>query len=171
MIFEEPWILPESLFAHLDEALEPDDEVIKYVTDNNPEFFTEKGEELGKWIPLEQEAFIKYMIEDKDFLFQVYPLIDQNYFTIPELRDIVRTIKDMTHDEVEVTYPNLSIELLHHYDLSDISKEISWGIVCEVLEECQDDNNFRSIDNDWYKDYFINRLISRLGDVDEKSWC
>lgn len=172
--YEEPWKLPESVFDGLDEALQPDDvdeTVVETMTEKEALFFTDKGEPLGKWVPNQELAFIKFMIEDPDFFFQVYPLIDQNWFSVPELRDIVRTMKDMHNDGVKVTYGNLSAEMVRHYDLGDLSKQISWGIICEVLEECQVDDCLEGYDQDWYEKYFIDRLIIRQDDVDSKEWC
>lgn len=172
--YEEPWTLPESIFDGLDEALQPDDvdeTVVETMTEREPSFFTDKGEPLGEWIPKQELAFIKFMVEDPDFFFQVYPLINQNWFSVPELRDIVRTMKDLHDDGVEVTYRSLSEEMVQHYDLADLSKEISWGIITGVLEDCQGDECLDGFDRDWYEKYFIDRLIIRQDDVDSKEWC
>ena len=161
-MYEEPWTLPESIFDGLDDALKPDqidESVVEVVSSNINKYFIDEGDPLGEWVPKEELVFIKFMIEDRDFFFKVYPLIDQNWFTLPEFRDIARTLKDMYRSGVDVTYPNLSVELLHHYDLSDITKEISWGIICELLEECQEDWCLEGFDIDWYKWYFVDRLV------------
>lgn len=125
-------------------------------------YFVEKPESLGRFVTFEQEAFIKFMVEDQDFLFQVYVFVDQNWFSCPELRDIVRTIKDLYYDKIPVTYNNILDAMAGRYDLTDETKEMSWNIINEIMKECRGDECLEGLDEDWYKSYFVERLIMTI---------
>jgi len=159
-IYDEPWGVPESILDNLDEALQPDG--IEKFSPAPGEFFIEKAEPLGRVVTFEQEAFIKFMVEDKDFFFQVYPLVNQNWFFPFELRDIVRTIKDLYYSGIQVTYNSILEAMTARYDMADESRAISWKIIESVLEECQGDECFEGLDVDWYKVYFIERLLKTI---------
>lgn len=105
-------------------------------------------------VPYEQEIFIKFMVEDKNFLFQTHK-IDQNEFTVRELRDIVRTIKDMSNAGEEITYETLRETLRPRYAGDDESKEISWMIIEAVLDECASGVCLNGVDEDKCKKHFI----------------
>lgn len=129
------------------------------------DYFKEKPEPLGRVVPKEQEAFIKLMIEDKEFLFRVVHLIDQNWFAPAEMRDVVRTIRDMYADGVEITYDSVYSRVSGHYDVTDLSKEISLIIIKDALDECQEGGCIDRIPLERYRDVFINRLVERRYEI------
>ena len=125
------------------------DETLGIVTKKS--FFKDpKG--LERVIEDDQIAFIKLMIEDRDFLCLSNNCIDQNWFTLPESRDIIRVIRDFYDDGLPLTYNNILKELESHYDTSSVSGEISWKIVCEFFEEME------RVDASQYKEYFLAKL-------------
>lgn len=128
-------------------------------------YFIEKPEPLGRVIPKEQEVFIKLMIEDRDFLFRVADLIDQNWFDPVELRDVVRTIKDMYAEGCEITYDSVYSRVSSHYDVTELSKEISVLIIKCALDECKTGECIERIPIDKYKDVFIKRLVERRYEI------
>ncbi len=124
------------------------------------DFFKQKPEPWRR-VPKEQEAFIKLLVEDKDFRFRAIDLVDQNWFDPFELRDIVRTIKDMYSEGREITYKSIYERIAPHYDISDISKEISLVIIKATFDECETGDCTKRISIDKWKEDFINRLIER----------
>lgn len=125
------------------------------------EFFKENPRALHRVVTKEQEVFIKLMVEDSEFLFRVIDLIDQNWFEPFELRDIVRTLKDIYNEGGEISYDNLFNRVAPHYDVSEISKEISLEIIKQVLEDCKTGTCIGTIPESKWKENFINRLIER----------
>lgn len=127
--------------------------------------FSQK-EPLGRMVGEDQIQFLKLLVEDNGFLFLVNDRIDLMWFDVPEVRDIIRTIRDFYDAGDELTYDALKNVLKGHYDLNDISKEISWGIINEVLDDAE------KSDNGGWKKYFI----SKFDDVSMSSnhtpnWC
>lgn len=115
---------PVGVFDDLDETLEP-------------ERFFHKGERLGHWIPDDQVMFLKLMVEDREFLFLTYDRVDQNWFDEPELRHILRTIRELYDEGERIAYDALRENMLPFYDLSIEYKEISWLIIDEVLTDME----------------------------------
>ena len=114
--------------------------------------FFSKGEALGKWIPDDQKIFLKLMVEDPDFLFLVHDRVDQNWFDEPELKDILRTIRDFYNSGTPITYHILEDALKSHYDLSIEYQEVSWLIIKEVLDD------MRELPADNWKCIFIKKI-------------
>lgn len=149
---------PVGVFDDLMQTLNPDEP-----------FFIEKPERLGRWVTYEQEAFIKFMVEDSDFLFQVYVLLDQNWFDVPEMRDIARTIKDMYRSGALITYDSVLEKIAQRYGSPDESKTISLEMIKTILEECQGNECLEDKGEEWYKRYFVKRLLLLIP-IPEKEW-
>lgn len=114
--------------------------------------FFSKGEALGSWVSKEQIQFIKLMIEDRDFLFWTNDLVKQEWFDVPEMRDIIRVIRDFYDQGFPISYKELRNVLEGHYDTSTENREISWLILSAILDEME-----KSKDMGW-KGMFLERL-------------
>lgn len=123
---------------------------------------------------IEQEAFIKLMIEDKMFRNNICLCLDKNFidgikFNPHELGDIVRVIRNMNAAREEISYKNVYGMITPNYDTRDINKEISLEIIKTVLENCQK-KEFGKLEV--WKNMFLDR-IGKLADDnydDSKSW-
>ena len=125
---------------------------------SNPDPWTMVGED--------QIQFIKLLVEDINFLFQVNDRINPEWFTVPELRDVVRTVRNFYDAGEVLTYEKLKDELKTHYDLNDVSKEISWLIIKEVLEDAE------NAENKGWNRFFITRMDEISGATEPPSnWC
>ena len=107
----------------------------------------------------EQLAFVKFMVEDRNFLFRTVNLIDQNMFSPNEMKDIVRTIKDLCLRNEDITYDNIKVRMKPRYEDGDESKEISWMIIEAMLEEMSGDDCLEGRNITKYKDLFIKKLV------------
>lgn len=104
----------------------------------------------------EQLAFVKLMVEDCEFLYHTMS-IDQNLFSPPELRKIVRTIKDLVDAREDVTYDRL-VEVMQPEGELDESQEISWMITTALIDEMKGDECLERRSAENFKKYFIKKL-------------
>ena len=123
---------------------------------NTKDFFLPK---TNPWsmVTNDQLAFVKFMVEDEEFLYYYAKSIDQNLFSPPELRKIVRAIKDLADAKEDVTYDRL-IEMMQPEGELDESQEISWMITTALIDEMKGDDCLERSNPVKLKEFFIKKL-------------